>query len=576
MTKIRNIKPNLNQDTPLIHHIEILSQLALKYGFDEKAYIKDAPISCATIQQFFGDISLTQSILFAVIFTLNFKSNAVDLEDISRVLKVSTVKIFALHKELDDLVNRQILRIYSDNRRHTRTRTMLQCIQYYVSSRLVESLWRDETTFCPSKAKTANDVFDLFDSLDSIFQDHVDEVSTFKQTINEIKATFDRNSQLPFVTELKVCGLEDESLLIFVALCSQVIEGNEEIILPKIISALFPCDQRNQLKLRKEFIRGVHELQQKDLLQLEEDGSFRSDSTAELTERALQMLLPDDHSLFIKTKKISKEQNIIIYSDIKPKELFFDDDLKKQLDTIAEILQPENYHNLISRLDDAGMPKGIAILFHGLPGTGKSECCFQLARKFKRHLYMVNISETKSLYFGESEKRVKKIFDTYRKSVEDAANAPILVFNEADAVLGTRKKIGHSSVDQTENTIQNILLQEMEDLNGIMICTTNLITNLDSAFDRRFLFKVLFGTPVLEARIQIWLSHLPNLSGNDAKFLAEQYDFSGGAISNIGRKCFMKQILKGSLPILSEIIEYCDQEALHGKKNERTKIGFIR
>ena len=70
--------------------------------------------------------------------------------------------------------------------------------------------------------------------------------------------------------------------------------------------------------------------------------------------------------------------------------------------------------------------------------------------------------------------------------------APILLFNEADAIFGVRKNGAENAVDKMENTIQNIILQEMEDLNGILIATTNLATNLDSAFERRFLYKIEF------------------------------------------------------------------------------------
>ena len=82
---------------------------------------------------------------------------------------------------------------------------------------------------------------------------------------------------------------------------------------------------------------------------------------------------------------------------------------------------------------------------------------------------MVDISETKSMWYGESEKRIKKIFDTYRGYLKTCDIAPILLFNEADAVIGKRKEAGQGSIDQTENAIQNILLQEMENLEGIMI-----------------------------------------------------------------------------------------------------------
>jgi SpoVK/Ycf46/Vps4 family AAA+-type ATPase len=71
------------------------------------------------------------------------------------------------------------------------------------------------------------------------------------------------------------------------------------------------------------------------------------------------------------------------------------------------------------------------------------------------------------------------------------------------------KSIGSGNVDQTENAIQNIILEEMENLDGILIATTNLTENLDKAFERRFLFKIRFDKPTLEAKTNIWKDKIP-------------------------------------------------------------------
>src|SRR5690606_29460031 len=101
-------------------------------------------------------------------------------------------------------------------------------------------------------------------------------------------------------------------------------------------------------------------------------------------------------------------------------------------------------------------------------------------------------------------------------------HAPILFFNEADALISKRKDVGISATGETENRIQNILLEELENFRGILIATTNLVNNLDSAFDRRFLFKVEFQQPDLEVRSKIWKQKLPHLSSEDSSLLASQ------------------------------------------------------
>lgn len=124
-----------------------------------------------------------------------------------------------------------------------------------------------------------------------------------------------------------------------------------------------------------------------------------------------------------------------------------------------------------------------------------------------------------------------------------------------------------------EQSIQNIILQEMERLDGIMICTTNLATALDDAFERRFLYKVEFTAPTVEARQHIWKALIPDIKEADARLLAERYSMSGGNIENIARKANVDAILWGEDSLTLEKLEqYCSQEKID--KNNRPKIGF--
>jgi len=83
---------------------------------------------------------------------------------------------------------------------------------------------------------------------------------------------------------------------------------------------------------------------------------------------------------------------------------------------------------------------------------------------------------------------------------------------------------------------QNILLEELENFKGIFLATTNLADNLDKAFDRRFLFKIKFERPELKARTAIWMDKISYLSKEDATYLADNFDLTGGQIDNIVRK----------------------------------------
>ncbi len=183
------------------------------------------------------------------------------------------------------------------------------------------------------------------------------------------------------------------------------------------------------------------------------------------------------------------------------------------------------------------------------------------------------MSQIKSMWVGESEKNIKATFDNYRKAAAENNLCPILLFNEADAVLGVRQEGATKAVDKMENSIQNIILQEMESLDGIMIATTNLTTNLDKAFERRFLYKIEFAKPNIEAKSSIWHTMLPSLSLDDALILAKKYDFSGGQIENIVRKQTVELIINGIPPSFEAIDSYCQSENID-KPKEYRRIGF--
>ena len=223
------------------------------------------------------------------------------------------------------------------------------------------------------------------------------------------------------------------------------------------------------------------------------------------------------------------------------------------------------------------MPKGFNCVFHGCPGSGKTATLKALARKTKRDLFWVDLSSIKSKWVGDSEKQVKALFDTYRSLVRTSERAPILAVNEADAIFNKRLTNVEQSVDQMNNAITDIILNEMENLDGILIATTNLVGNMsdssDSAMERRFLFKIEFKAPDEAVREKIWKSKLPHLSDDDAGSLAREYKLSGGNIDNVARKSVVDYVLSGSQNGIETLRKYCGDESFN-KQNEGRRIGF--
>ncbi|GHT24348.1 hypothetical protein FACS189430_09090 [Bacteroidia bacterium] len=267
------------------------------------------------------------------------------------------------------------------------------------------------------------------------------------------------------------------------------------------------------------------------------------------------------------------EKNIIPHRNIVAKALFYNPEEHEQITALSRLLEEEHFCDVQQRLSESGMRQGFACIFYGAPGTGKTETVYQIARQTQRNIFSVNISDTKSMWFGESEKRIKEIFDQYRRLQRASDIAPIMLFNEADAVLGGRREGMKGAVDQTENAIQNIILQEMEALEGIMIATTNLTGNLDKAFERRFLYKIEFKQPMSATRQSIWQTLIPSLTPAETAELAASYNFSGGEIENIARKHTVEYILRGGTLSLNDLHQLCKSEKL--TQSTRPKpIGF--
>ena len=225
----------------------------------------------------------------------------------------------------------------------------------------------------------------------------------------------------------------------------------------------------------------------------------------------------------------------------------------------------------MSQSFEMGLRKGFNVILYGGPGTGKTETTLQLAKKTGRDIFCIDMSKLKSKWVGDSEKNVKAVFNIYRNLCKTKNIKPILFFNEADAIFGKRMENVESSAAQMLNSLQNIILQEMETLEGIMICTTNLHGNLDPAFERRFLYKIELEKPGEEVRAKIWKVMMKGLDDEEYATLARRYPFSGGQIENVVRKSTVDYILSGSKATLEDICKFCDEENF---KSKVRKVGF--
>jgi len=184
--------------------------------------------------------------------------------------------------------------------------------------------------------------------------------------------------------------------------------------------------------------------------------------------------------------------------------------------------------------------KGIdaRIIFYGHPGTGKTMTAVSLAKTLKRPILSFDCSKILSMYVGESEKNVRKIFDDFKVLSKKANVDPILLLNEADQFLSSRIQGAGSSSDKMHNQMQNIFLEQIEKFEGILIATTNLLDNIDKAFSRRFNYKIEFKKPGKKQRKRLWHFMLPENADYEEGFEVEvlaKHELTGGQINLIVR-----------------------------------------
>ena len=546
-----------NEELTLLSSVNIIVTLAedseLSAMFFEKA---DRFITYLSERQ---GITKIQAVLLSLFIESSAAGNKSDFSDIARYLDCNSVQVLQYKGEVDDLVRKGMLRMIKNN--------MNGSYDYAVSQALLESLAKNEP-FQRKSYKDASGIqfFQYF--YDITHLRHEDELSS-ELMIEEIERLMDENPNLSYVKALRNIGMSAVNEAIVTHMCRHlVLCGTANIPMSHLVF-LFDV-QHQKYDFDRAMSEGRHYLVREGWVENAFSEGFKDKDEYQLTVKARETLLQE----FDIKQPENKGCDVVQSDSIVAKELFFNNEVMHQLEGLAQLLDEGHYMSICNRLKEKGRRQGFACLFYGEPGTGKTESALQMAKKTGRDIMQVNISQVKSMWVGESEKNIKAIFDRYRAVAKNSKRVPILLFNEADAVIGKRKEGAERSVDKMENSIQNIILQEMESLDGIMIATTNLVQNMDDAFERRFLYKVKFEKPELAQRVKIWQSMLPELASDTATRLASAYDFSGGQIENITRKCDIESILYGDDYVTEEKIEqYCREEKIVKKGGAR--IGFV-
>lgn len=553
VSKQKNVARNAKPQKSILECFEHIVELAEDSNLDSDFF----DTASTHIKYAARKLNLTpMQVVLLSIFVDRSEDSRIMISEIAKYAGCRTTRILRLSDDIDVLESNHYIRA-------SRSRNSLS---YRVPGEVLDALRKNQPYVHVTEPVPDTQAF--FDRFDQLMNEKDDDELTNESLMRQTMELLHEIHDTEFAKRLGNYNLDNEMLLLFIFMAHLYVENSDDHIMFHNIDDIYD-NEKIPSYIKSGFRnRSLPLFRYKLIENVNEDGMARSDAF-KLTDMAKEELLCE-----LNLNNVGKSDKGLIKADtLAEKSLIYNASERDQITELSSILSESRFNEVQTRLRSAGMRPGFCCIFYGAPGTGKTETVYQIARQTGRDIMRVDVDKIKSCWVGESEKNIKTLFDRYRSICKNSKLAPILLFNEADAVLGVRMEGAARAVDKMENSIQNIILQEMETLEGIMIATTNLTTNLDKAFERRFLYKIRFDKPTLESRAKIWQTMLPALAEPDARTLATRFDLSGGEIENIVRKHTVKAILSvKDTTDIQEIITTCQHERI--SQNNRPTMGF--
>ena len=538
--------------TSYLEALDLITTKVKRFDLSDELF-REITEPVAYLKQEF-DLTACQCLLLSGILNENNFSSGLD--DLARFLGCTNIRLLRLTSELKDLEDRgMVFRI---------ERSYRGDIEYRLNYRFLDVLkgdlprekWEERSL----KAETLEDFFAALDELYDLLDKDIAPDRFRKMTEELLQA----NRHLRFVNLVKEIadnGHQDQTLFTVLTVANRLLNHDDDQIGYHDIKDIWSDQKRISHNLELGLNRHTDPLFKLNILEPGNDGGLFDKTYFHFTREAKQTLLGD--LVPLEEEQKPRHTSLITPDGIEERQLFFPSVTARRIEELRRLTSEDKLSSVQSRLKEAGFRFGLNCLFYGAPGTGKTEAVLQLAKSSGRSIYKIDFGRLRSKWVGESEQNVKAVFEGYREICRNEERIPILLFNEADAVFGMRNEAPEKAVDKMENTIQNIILEEMETLSGLLIATTNLAGSLDPAFERRFLYKVKFEKPDAEAREKIWRTMIPGLTDFEAGELADDYPFTGGQIENAARLFLINQALFGESPSrLLTLREYCDTESL--------------
>jgi len=552
--------------------IKVLEAIGKVYENSKKCKLSDSffskmDLELTFLSEYFGSTK-SQSLFIAIAFAENFKGDTVGFSDLIRFFDCNPTKILEFTDDFKYLCAKGIFR---KQKSRFKKKFSVANDQYSINENILEAILNNEPLPDVQEAKIS-DVFQVLEELNNIGKNCYDGDISTQELFTKTKELIKNYLHFPLLRIINHFEFKIEDAYLYLYLIWKTIDGDKATDIVRACETVFD-NTTKRFNFMQKLLSGDNALIKNNYIEIVEPHFFNC-SEMKLSENSINLLRECEINLFDhdQKKKNKKNENVISPAEIPYRELIFRESEMQQLFVLKDLLNDKKFKETQNRLIDKKLQPGVTVLLHGVPGSGKTEVVNQIAKETQREVYKVDISQTKSKWFGESEQIIKKLFTDYKAFAKECERMPILLMNEADAIISKRKPIESSNLAQTENTIQNIILEELENFQGILIATTNLTNNIDSAFERRFLFKIQFNKPDSSIRAKIWKSKFPLLELMECELLAEKYDLSGGQIDNVLRKYEIHEIVKGVKASLENLLAFCKEETL---TNHRSKVGFI-
>ena len=558
-----NVITPIHEDWNIVKAFNAINDVAPKSQLNKNLFIR-----CAEAFSFLYDKLGLNPVQCVVIAMLIEEGSTMSFREMGKILGLTRLSMMTYYNDIEELFKMRWLQHRGDSENDG-------IFDGYALAKGVISAIRENRPFKPEVLECENTQEFVDKVAEHIGAGYCDEQLVFMDEKYWLQEMVNANAELP------ICRLASSfkdidclSLLMLVVADYANFNGSDnEGIGPRDVQLVYPHETTpNYRRVVDAMQQGTHRLFGENLIEHKCVGGMAEVNRYVATDYLKNEILADFNPIDHSDKRVPKMNGVKSYKDITPKALFYNKEEQEQVGMLRNILSQDQLPLIQERLKSKGMRTGVCILMHGQPGTGKTATVYELARQTGRDIIQVQVTDFKDKYVGESEAKLKKIFSDYRQCCINSEVTPILLLNEGDAILSKRiEKVEHGT-EQMMNTLQNILLEEMENIQGVMIVTTNLTSNLDAAFERRFIFKVKFEKPGTEVKAHIWQTLVDWLDEQEAGTLAKEFDVTGGEIENIARKATMQFVLTGKEADIDMIRKFTKQEKL--ESNRRHIAGF--